>query len=62
MDIEEDHRLKYQKAVNNLDGGDGSREGKKQYRARVELLRQKYIQQRELDIEELKSMAESRSQ
>jgi TPR repeat protein len=53
MEIEDRYRLEYQKAVNGLNRRDGSREGKKQYRARVEQLRQKYIRQRELEIENL---------
>jgi len=53
MDIEDRYRLEYQKAVNGLDRRDGSREGKKQYRARVEQLRQEYIRQRALEIEKI---------
>jgi TPR repeat protein len=41
MEIEDRYRLKYQKAVNGLNRRDGSQEGKKQYRAQVEQLRQK---------------------
>lgn len=54
MDIEDRHRLAYQRAVNGLDRGDGSRQGQKQYRARVEQLRQQYIRQRELAVEKIK--------
>ena len=57
MEIEDRYRLKYQKAVNGLNRRDGSREGKKQYRAQVERLRQKYIRQRELEIEKIKRKA-----
>ena len=46
MEIEDRYRLKYQKAVNGLNRQDGSREGKKQFRAQVERLRQEYIRQR----------------
>ena len=51
------YRLEYQKAVNGLNRRDGSREGQKQFRARVEQLRQKYIRQRELEIEKIKRKA-----
>jgi hypothetical protein len=57
MEIEDRYRLKYQKAVNGLNRRDGSQEGKKQYRAQVEQLRQKYIRQRELEIEKIKRKA-----
>ncbi|MHC4240528.1 MAG: tetratricopeptide repeat protein, partial [Planctomycetota bacterium] len=57
MEIEDRYRLEYQKAVNGLNRRDGSREGKKQYQARVEQLRQKYIRQRELEIEKIKRKA-----
>jgi hypothetical protein len=57
MEIEDRYRLKYQKAVNGLDRQDGSREGKKQFRAQVERLRQEYIRQRELEIEKIKRKA-----
>jgi len=57
MEIEDRYRLEYQKAVNGLNRRDGSREGKKKYRARVEQLRQKYICQRELEIEKIKPEA-----
>jgi TPR repeat protein len=50
MDIEDRYRLAYQKAVNRLDRGDGTRKGKAQYRARREQLRQQYVRQRELEI------------
>ncbi len=53
MEIEDHYRLEYQKAVNGLNRGDGSRESKKQFRARVEQLRQKYIHLREREIENL---------
>jgi TPR repeat protein len=53
MDIEDRYRLKYQKAVNGLSRQDGSREGQKQHRAKVEQLRQKHIRQRELEIEKI---------
>jgi TPR repeat protein len=53
MEIEDRHRLEYQKAVNELI----RREGKKQYRAMVEQLRQEYIRQRELEIEKIKREA-----
>ena len=54
MEIEDRYRLEYQKAVNGLNRQDGSLEGKKQFRAQVERLRQKYIRQRELEIEKIK--------
>jgi TPR repeat protein len=57
MDIEDHFRLKYQRAVNGLNRQDGSREGKRQFRAQVERLRQKYIRQRELEIEKIKRKA-----
>ncbi len=57
MEIEDRYRLEYQKAVNGLRRRDGSRAGKKQYRARVEQLRQKYIRQRELEIGKIKGEA-----
>jgi TPR repeat protein len=57
MEIEDRYRLKYQKAVNGLDRQDGSREGKKQFRAQVERLRQEYIRQRELEIVKIKRKA-----
>ena len=57
MDIEDRYRLKYQKAVNGLSRQDGSREGQKQHRAKVEQLRQKHIRQRELEIEKIKRKA-----
>jgi TPR repeat protein len=54
MDIEDRYRMEYQKAVNRLKRGDGSREGQKQFQARVEQLRQQYTRQRELEIEKIK--------
>jgi len=36
-----------------LNRGDGSREGQRQFRVRVEQLRQKYIRQREQEIEKI---------
>jgi hypothetical protein len=57
MEIEDRYRLEFQQAVNGLDRRDGSREGQKQFRARVEQLRQKYIRQRELEIERIKREA-----
>jgi hypothetical protein len=57
MEIEDRYRLEYQKAVNELKRQAGGREDKKQYRARVEQLRQKYIRQRELEIEKIKREA-----
>ncbi len=54
MEIEERYRLEYQKAVNGLARRDGSREGQKQFQARVEQLRQKYIRQRDLEIDRIK--------
>jgi len=57
MEIEDRYRLEYQRAVNGLNRQDGSREGQKQFRARVEHLRQKYIRQRELEIERIKREA-----
>ena len=57
MDIEDRYRLKYQKAVNGLSRQDGSREGQKQHRAKVEQLRQKHIRQRELEIEKIRRKA-----
>jgi accessory gene regulator protein AgrB len=62
MDIEDHFRLKYQKAVNGLNRQDGSREGKKQFRAQVERLRQKHIRQRKQEIEEIKRKAAERRQ
>ena len=53
MEIEDRYHLKYQEAVNGLNRGDGSRESKKQFRTRVENLRQKYILLREREIENL---------
>jgi hypothetical protein len=53
MDIEDHFRLKYQRAVNGLNRQDG----KKQFRAQKERLRQKYIRQRELEIEKIKRKA-----
>jgi TPR repeat protein len=53
MDIEDRHRLKYEKAVNGLNRGDGSPESQKQYRARVEQLRRKYVREREREIEKI---------
>jgi len=62
MDAEDRYRLEYQKAVNGLNRGDGSREDQQQFRARVEQLRQKYIRQREQEIEKIKrKAAEDRS-
>ncbi len=61
MDIEDRYRLKYQKAVNDLNRGSGSRENRMRYRARVEQLRRKYTRQRELEIEKVRSMAENKS-
>ena len=61
MEIEDRYRLEYQKAVNGLNRQDGGQEGKKQFRAQVERLRQKYIRQRELEIEKVKrKVAEGR--
>ena len=57
MEIEDRYRLKFQKAVNGLTRQDGSREGKKQFRAQVEQLRQEYSRQRELEIEQIKRKA-----
>ena len=57
MEIEDRYRLRYQQAVNGLNRQDGSREGQKQFRAQVERLRQKYIRQRELEIEKIKPKA-----
>jgi len=57
MEIEDRYRLEYQKAVNGLKRPDGSLEGKRQYRVRMEQLRQKYTRQRELEIERLKREA-----
>ena len=54
MDIEDRYRIEYQKAVNRLKRGDGSEEGRKQFRARVEQLRQEYRRQQELEIEKIK--------
>ncbi len=54
MDIEDRYRMEYQKAVKRLNRGDGSREGRKQFRARVEQLRQQYTRQKELEIEKIK--------
>ena len=57
MEIEDRYRLEYQKAVNGLKRRGGSQEDKKQYRAQVERLRQKYSRQRELEIEKIKRKA-----
>ena len=57
MEIEDRYRLEYQEAVNGLNRRDGSRDGKTQYRARVEQLRQDYIHQREKEIEKIKREA-----
>ena len=57
MEIEDRYRLEYQKAVNGLNRRDGSREGQKQFRARVEQLRQNNNRQRELEIERIKREA-----
>ncbi len=57
MEIEDRYRLEYQKAVNRLNRGDGSRESQKQFRARVEKVRQNYNRQRELEIEKIKHEA-----
>jgi hypothetical protein len=57
MEIEDRYRLEYQKAVNGLRRQAGIQEDKKQYRTQVELLRQKYASQRELDIEKIKRKA-----
>ncbi len=54
MDIEDRYRMEYQKAVNRLNRGDGSPEGRKQFRARVEQLRRQYTRQQELEIEKIK--------
>ena len=54
MDIEDRYRFEYQKAFNRLNRRDGSREGQKQFRARVEQLRRQYARQRELEIEKIK--------
>ncbi len=53
MDAEDRYRLKYEKAVNGLNRGDGSPESQKQYRARVEQLRRKYVREREQEIEKI---------
>ena len=53
MDIEDRYRLKYEKAVNGLNRGDGSPESQKQYRARVEQMRRKYVREREREIEKI---------
>ena len=60
MEIEDRYRLKFQKAVNGLNHQDGSREGKKRFRAQVERLRQEYIHQREVEIEKIKRKAADR--
>ena len=57
MEIEDRYRLDYQKAVNGLRRRDGIRAGQKQYRARVEQLRQNYTRQREKEIEKIKREA-----
>ena len=54
MDIEDRYRMDYQKAVNRLNRGDGSREGRNQFRLKAEQLRQHYARQRELEIEKIK--------
>ncbi|MGB5749850.1 MAG: tetratricopeptide repeat protein [Desulfobacterales bacterium] len=54
MKIEDRYRTEYQKAVNSLNRGDGSREGQKQFRARVEQLRQEYDRQKKLEIAKIK--------
>jgi TPR repeat protein len=62
MDIEDRYRIEYQKAVNRLNRGNGSKEGRKQFRAKVEQLRQHYARQRELEIEQIKHDAAGKSQ
>jgi len=57
METEDRYRMEYQKKVNSLNRGDGSREGKKQFRARVEKVRQNYLRQRDLEIERIKREA-----
>ncbi len=53
MDIEDRYRRQYERAVNGLKRGDGSPESQRQYRARVEQLRRKYVRERELEIEKI---------
>jgi hypothetical protein len=53
METEDLYRKEYQKAVNGLNRGEGSLEGQKQYRARVEQPHRKSVRQRELEIEKI---------
>ena len=57
MEIEDRYRLEYQKSINGLNRQAGGRESKKQFRSRVEQLRQKYIRQREQEIEKIRRQA-----
>ena len=57
MEIEDRYRLEYQKSINGLNRQAGGRESKKQFRARVEQLRQNYIRQREQEIEKIRREA-----
>ena len=61
MDIENRYRRKYEKAVNGLARSDGSPEGDQQYRASIEQMRQKFIRQREQEIEKVKRDAGAKS-
>ena len=62
METEDRYRTEYQKAVNRLNRGDGSREGQKRFRARVEQLRQEYNRQKKLEIAKIKQEAGEESQ
>jgi len=62
MEIEDRYRLEYQKAVNELNRRGGSLEDKQRYRAGMKKLRQKYIHQRDQEIEKLKREASEKNQ
>jgi hypothetical protein len=52
--IEDEYRRQYEKAVNALDRGDGTRAGKARFREEVQRLRQHYMELREKEIAALK--------
>jgi hypothetical protein len=52
--IEDEYRRQYEKAVNALDRGDGTRAGKARFREEVQRLRHYYIELREKEIAALK--------
>jgi hypothetical protein len=57
MNIEDQYRLKYHKAVNSLNRQDGSKEGKKRFQADVKRLRQQFALEREQEIESVRREA-----